>query len=220
LKLAQFNAILFDFDGVIAHTESIHKDAWLDTLKPFGVEYDEATHYRLFVGLRDFDYLEKVNQHYQVSFSDEDKQHIMAQKTAQVMELLAEENFVSPSIHKFLELCKDRIRMAIVSGCEGKVIEHILRSAKINQYFEFIIAGEDVSIGKPDPEGYTKAAKLIECSPETCLVIEDSLRGIEAAKKANMACAAVTGSYPHSELAQSHAGLIADNFEELLNLLS
>jgi HAD superfamily hydrolase (TIGR01549 family) len=96
--------------------------------------------------------------------------------------------------------------LAIASGALRSEIEFVLERGAIRDCFQVIVAAEDVSECKPDPEGYLKALAQLnaalnaEIQAHECLVIEDSLAGIEAAKAAGMRCVAVTNSYAAEEL--------------------
>src|SRR5262249_31710402 len=92
----------------------------------------------------------------------------------------------------------------------------------IRSFFQAIVAAEDVQKGKPDPEGYFRALSLINRDavatsemilPPECLVIEDSIWGIEAAHAAGMKCLALTGSYPKEKL--KSAQWVAGNYGEI-----
>jgi beta-phosphoglucomutase len=100
---------------------------------------------------------------------------------------------------------------AIASGACREEVEAVAEALG-NHYFRAIVAAEDVTRGKPDPEGYLKAARRAGVSPERCLVVEDSIHGIEAALAAGMRCVAVAHTLPADRLARAHrvAASLAD----------
>jgi HAD superfamily hydrolase (TIGR01509 family) len=97
------------------------------------------------------------------------------------------------------------VPLAVASGALRAEVEIVLARAGIRDAFASVVAAEDVRAGKPDPEGFLVARAALErgggiLPPATCLVIEDSRAGIEAARRAGMRCLAVSNSYPMSAL--------------------
>jgi sugar-phosphatase len=96
---------------------------------------------------------------------------------------------------------RDGYRLAVVSGALRREVELVLREAGLGTYFNVIVAAEDVRACKPDPEGYLRAREQLGVLPEQCVVIEDSLPGLAAARAAGMRCVMVATSHPAAELA-------------------
>src|SRR3989442_948144 len=98
-----------------------------------------------------------------------------------------------------------RVPLAVASGALRHEIELILAQAGLADCFAAIVSAEDVSVGKPSPEGFLRAlerlrVRLPDLAPRDCLVVEDSQPGLEGARRAGMRCLAVTNSYPAAEL--------------------
>ena len=83
----------------------------------------------------------------------------------------------------------------------------------IADLFQTVVSGQDVTRGKPDPEGYLLAAERLGIRPENCVVIEDSTAGVSSAKRAGMLCVAITNTRSRSKLAR--ADLIINSLEEV-----
>ena len=92
-------------------------------------------------------------------------------------------------------------------------IRLITQSLGIVDYFDTIVAGRDVTEGKPSPQGFLMAAQKLGIEPENCVVIEDAIAGVTAAKRGGMHCLAVTNTNPKASL--SKADLIVDTLEEV-----
>ena len=109
--------------------------------------------------------------------------------------------------------------MALVTSTPRANLDLVLTGAGLAGAFDTIVAAEDVSRGKPDPEGYLLAARRLGVAPERCLVIEDAPGGIEAARSAGMHSLAVTTTRPCQDLAAADA--VVDSLSEaaVLNLL-
>lgn len=122
-----------------------------------------------------------------------------------------------PNINDFVKFCNENIgKLAICSGATREEIEATLiklENGTLKKYFSNIITIDDISIGKPNPEGYLLTANHLTIQPEDCLVIEDTPKGIAAAKQANMSVAAITTSYEPIHL--KNADLIANNYEQI-----
>ncbi len=99
-----------------------------------------------------------------------------------------------------LEKAKDHdIFMAIGSAAIPFNIDFVLDNLHIRHYFEAIVSADDVTVSKPDPETFTKAARILGVSPETCIVFEDAPKGVEAALRAGMSCIVLTTMHEKEE---------------------
>ena len=92
-------------------------------------------------------------------------------------------------------------------------IQLLITGLGINDYFKTTISGRDVTEGKPSPQGFLLAAQRLEIEPKNCMVIEDAIAGVSAAKKAGMRCLAITNTHPRTSL--NEADLIVDTLEEV-----
>jgi len=127
------------------------------------------------------------------------------------------------AVELVMGLKKAGFELAIGSSTPKKNIEVVLESIGLAEVFHVRVGAEDVSRGKPDPEVFLKAAELIGVRPERCVVIEDAVAGIKAAKNAGMKAIAVTTTHPRERLAEADiiveriADVTVDMIEELLN---
>ena len=104
------------------------------------------------------------------------------------------------------------MRLALVSSTPHANIELVLRSLGVETAFDVIVGEEDVTRGKPDPEGFLLAAERLGVPPGECVVIEDAPAGVEAAKRGGMRCVGVCGDRPREALAK--AALVVKNLED------
>ncbi|RBQ17052.1 HAD family phosphatase [Spongiactinospora rosea] len=91
--------------------------------------------------------------------------------------------------------------IAVVTSAMRWWAEKRLREVGVRDHVHAIVAAEDVEIGKPDPAGYLRGARLLDTDPAECVAFEDSAAGVAAAKAAGMTCVAVATTHPHEELA-------------------
>ena len=101
--------------------------------------------------------------------------------------------------------------MALASSAPIENIRLVIAALGINDYFQSIICDKDVTEGKPNPQVFLLAAERLGVEPGDCVVIEDAVAGVTAAKRAGMRCLAVAGTHPRHSLAE--ADLIADTLE-------
>jgi HAD superfamily hydrolase (TIGR01509 family) len=113
-----------------------------------------------------------------------------------------------------------KVRMALASMNNRAVIDRLLIQKGVMPYFDVVIAVEEVLHPKPNPEIFLECARRLRCRPERCVVLEDSVFGIQAAKNANMKCIAIlTGAYSEKELAEEKPDLIFTSIAEKEKIL-
>ncbi|HVY54995.1 MAG TPA: HAD family phosphatase [Thermodesulfobacteriota bacterium] len=205
-------AVIFDFDGVIADTEPIHLGAFQRTLEGLGIELTEEDYYANYLAYDDKTFFRRLLGDRDFKHGDELIPELMERKTAHYFDLIKGNIEILPGVREFLGRLVGRCRMAIGSGALRAEITDILDFAGIRGFFEVIVSAEDIERCKPAPDVYLEVLKRLNAaapglqpiSPGECLVIEDSLSGIEAALSAGMKCLAVSNSYPAEELTRAH----------------
>ena len=109
-------------------------------------------------------------------------------------------------------------KLALASSSPRELIDIFLDKSQLHDIFDFVISGEEVKNSKPNPEIFLKCSQYFNIKPEECLVIEDSVTGVQAAKSANMKCIAIVTSHKKEEL--SKADLVLDDLSNLdLNII-
>lgn len=110
-----------------------------------------------------------------------------------------------PGTESFIAQCKDLgLKLAVASSADRVKIDINLREIGLPSYtFDAIISGEDVELKKPHPDIYLLAAEKTGLQPEECLVVEDAVSGVKAAKAAGCKCLALTTSFPAEKLAEA-----------------
>jgi beta-phosphoglucomutase-like phosphatase (HAD superfamily) len=107
--------------------------------------------------------------------------------------------------------------LAVASGSLHPVIDEVLVIKNLRSYFSAVVSSQDVAKGKPAPDIFLRAAELIGKKPEECVVIEDSVAGVEAGRAAGMQVIAITNSFKAEKLGR--ADHIVRNYEEIERLL-
>jgi len=205
-------AVLFDSDGVIVDTEGISLTSFRQATREFigtdltEEEVEEAC------GLRDVDIVSRLARNYEVSIDLEAYRERKSQLYIEEAEKHPVRSF--PGVVDLLEhLRHERIPYALASSGPRVKIEFNLRLARIRHLFPVIVSGEEVDRGKPEPDVFVEAARRIGMEPIRCVVVEDSINGIRAAKAGRMATLAVTNTFGQYQLHQ--ADRIVDTLEGL-----
>lgn len=208
-------AVLFDFNGVIANDEPQHFQSMQEILANEGIALSLDEYYAHYLGNDDRTCLVQAFRHAKRPLSHEHLERLVEAKTQGYQRLIASSLQLVPGAAEFVRDAGRTFRLAIVSGARRHEIALVLERARLADRFEAIIAAEDVPRCKPDPAGYLAAhASLDRRRPlpvEACVVIEDSLPGLDAARAAGMRCVMLATSHSTRELRDSGAPVVWDS---------
>ena len=204
--MAQFKAVIWDMDGVLVETGQYHYEAWQEVLKDYDIPFSIDT-FRETFGMNNRGLLEKLlgtpPTQLQLDLIANKKELLFRNLIHGKVEL-------EPGVRNWLETFhKNGILQAIGSSAPQANIDLLLDEMNVCNYFLAVISGENMP-GKPDPAIFLTAAKKIQVRPEDCVVIEDAITGITAAKKAGMKSVAITSTNSEDKL--SSADRIIDSF--------
>ena len=212
-------AILFDFDGVITDSEPVHLRMFQKVLAEMGISLSQKEYYEIYLGMDDKGCFTTVLQSHGIGIAPDLIQSLIHKKTKYLMEYIKNDLFIYPGVVDFVDRSRKRYPLAIASGALRHEIEFVLNHTGIRSAFNVIVSAEDVQEGKPNPECFNKAlGRLNEIGQQQikaneCLVIEDSIAGIEGALSAGMKCIAVTNTYGPERLTM--ADLVVKSLEEI-----
>ena len=187
----QIEGAIFDLDGVLVDTAKYHYLAWKRLAAELGFNFTEADNERL-KGVSRVRSLEILLEVGRVTMPAEQKEKAASRKNTWYVEYLYtldESSLLSGVKEYLLRLREKGIRIAL--GSASKNAPLILERLKITDLFDAVIDGNSVSKAKPDPEVFLKGAAAMNISVERCVVFEDALAGIEAAKAGGMSAIAV-----------------------------
>lgn len=183
-------AIIWDFDGTIANTQYTHAKTEVETLKKYGIKISESEITKRFSGVKLSIIFKTLFEENNISGNYKEAREIKWRAMHKIM--IKETPKFMPGVKKLFKECKkENIKMAIASSSIKNYLDFVVNKMKIRNLFEFILTGDDVRRGKPDPEIFLKTAKRLKVKPEQCLVIEDGTAGVIAAQNAKMKCIAV-----------------------------
>lgn len=202
-------ALIFDLDGVIIDSADIDYESWkmLFSEHKLDLTYQD---YKKFTGMKG---TEIVNNH--IKKADDKTLLELQNKKETYFIQLAKERGLEPTegLRKFLNLAKNTYDIGLVTAAAKIKVVDVLEMLNIGDYFKAIVTSDEVDKGKPDPEGFLKAAEMLSHKPEECVIFEDGVNGVRAAKNANMKCIAITTTHTKEEL--SEADLVIDSFKNI-----
>lgn len=179
-------AVLFDLDGVLTGTSDNHFDSWKLLCEDLGYELPEEFRNKI-RGISRLDALELILEHFDLEYSAEEKNKLADLKNNYYRESIlsfTQENLY-PGVIELLELIKKKgAKIGLVSA--SKNAPQLIKSMRIEKYFDVIVDPQKLMRGKPYPDPFLTAAKILSVDPINCLGLEDALAGIESIKAAGM----------------------------------
>ena len=177
-----YQAILFDFDGVLADTEPLHWACWSEVLAPCGLDVDWDTYRACCIGISDLNMIKFLARRCQRGLDPLDLyQRLYPVKKARFRERTRAEPPVSARMVAFVQSL-DGYKLAVVTSSGRMEIEPILVAAGLRPSFGALVTGDDVAHAKPAPDPYLLAARLLDVA--SALVVEDSRAGVESGRAA------------------------------------
>ncbi len=181
--LAAGVALIFDMDGVVVNSNPLHREAWAEFNRRYGVETTEEMLERMYGRRNDA----IVRDFFGEDLSEQEVAARGAAKEELYREMLEErlEQALAPGLRPFLETYSGALT-ALATNAEPANVNFILDRARLRPYFRVVVSGDQVRSPKPHPEIYLKTADLLGAAPANCIVFEDSYVGVEAALAAGM----------------------------------
>ncbi|AGA29887.1 HAD family hydrolase [Singulisphaera acidiphila] len=189
-------AVLFDFDGVIADTENIHIAAWQRTLARLGWEVPDEVCARA-VEVDDRIFLADLFA--QRKLEQGDVEGWVRSKQELTASMLTASPRIYPGLVELVRSLIGKVQLAIVSTTWRENIEIVLKAANLEDAFPTVVGKQDVTLVKPDPEGYRLALQKLGIAPEDAIALEDSATGLAAARAAGLPVIAVGHRLPRGE---------------------
>ena len=206
-------AVLFDFDGVIVNSEPLHFQALREVLAAEHIDLSEDEYWRELIGFDDRGAIRHVFAKRNRPLEPKTLLAVIARKSRAMMDLIHARRFCAlPGVEQFVRGLWRRCPLAICSGALREEIEAMLEGVALRDCFPVITAAEDVTVGKPDPQGYLLTMGLLSekfkdrlwqgraLSPADCLVVEDAPTVIRSVKAVGFPTLAVASSYPLMKL--------------------
>lgn len=204
---ASLQAIIFDFDGVIADSEPLHLRAFQQTLREEQIDLSSADYFSRYLGFDDVGLLRALASDRGLAMSDTRLNEILVRKGARLQQMFDGDHMLFPGAADFIRDAAAEVPIAIASGALRPEILDIITGAGIGELFTTIVASGDTPQSKPSPAPYALAFEQLrtrtgrDLDPRRCVAIEDSRWGLESARGAGLRCVGVTTSYAAADLA-------------------
>lgn len=208
---ASIAAFIFDMDGTLADNMPFHAQAWGQFFHELGVPFDTRQVETRLAGRNNREILRVVLGD---QISPQDLAQLSGRKEAIYRDLYRPVMKPIDCLQPFLQEAQRReIPMAVATSAGRRNTQFLLTGLEIDRFFRVVVDADDVTVGKPDPQMFLTAAQRLGVAPESCLVFEDALLGLEAARRANMRSVALTTTNP-AEILQSVPGVVRviDNY--------
>ena len=208
--LTALQAIVFDFDGVLADSEPLHLHAFQEVFGRHGFTLDEGHYYSRYLGFDDAGVFSQVSADFSLGWGPRDIETAIAEKAVVFKDIASSASIMFPGAVERLRQWSSLVPIGIASGALRVEIEMILRGAGVLDTVRVIVGGGDTRQGKPAPDPYRRALELLSesveaagspaISPVQTVAIEDSVWGIESARGAGMRVVALATTYPADRL--------------------
>jgi HAD superfamily hydrolase (TIGR01509 family) len=215
-----FCAVIFDWDGTLADSKDAIVASFQKVFREARITVsDEFIQRRIGIGSRNLiiEALKASN-----TPLDDGTINMLERKKVEAEIKLSSMVKLFGGAVELLDSLSGRTRTALATMNNRAVIERLLDEKGLRNCFDAVVAAEDIAKAKPHPEIFLEAAARLQCPPKECVVLEDSVFGVKAAKTAGMRCIAIrSGVYSETELRQEKPDLIADSLKEerILNFL-
>ena len=205
---AMLKALLFDLDGTLAETDSVHHPTWADLLKPHGYDIDWAFYQERISGRLNPDIVAELLP----DLSDEEGRAMIEEKEADFRErAVALEPL--PGLVDFIGMGKGLgLEVALVTNAPKENVLAVLRALGLDEAFETVILADDVGIGKPDPAPYRAALSGLGVSAGESLAFEDSPSGIASSIGAGIPTVGVASTHDPEKLGRLGVDLVVHDF--------
>jgi HAD superfamily hydrolase (TIGR01509 family) len=213
-----YRALLFDLDGTLAETDSLHLPTWVDALRPHGIEVDEEFYRENISGRSNAkvveDLLPDLPAHEGRDLADTKESSF--RERAHELEPL-------PGLVDFMQEGRRRgLALALVTNAPQENVEAVLLALELREFFDEVVLSDAVGPVKPDPAPYRAALEKLGVAPEEALAFEDSTSGISSSVGAGIPTVGIASTQKPQTLEEAGAFMVAGDFAapELRKLLN
>jgi len=214
-----FEAVIFDWDGTLADTRQVVVASFQKALSEVHSKISDKFIERR-IGIGSAETFREILRSSQTSFDEALIRSLVKKKIQNEIEMSSKVKLFAGAL-ELLESLHGKVKLGLASMNDRAVISHMLKMTDTQRFFDKVVTADDIVNPKPNPEIFLKCALKLRSKPDKCVVVEDSIFGVEAAKAAKMGCiAVVTGVYSQKELKKAKPDLIIDSLKEKNDVLS
>jgi HAD superfamily hydrolase (TIGR01509 family) len=205
-----YRALLFDLDGTLAETDSLHLPTWVDVLRPHGIEVDEAFYKENISGRSAGEIVRQLLP----DLSTEEGNNLADAKEASFRELAGELEPL-PGLLDFLKESREcGLKTALVTNAPEENVEAILLALELGEFFDEAVLSDEVGSVKPDPAPYRAALDRLGLSPEEAVAFEDSTSGISSAVAAGVPTVGIASTQDPETLRRAGVFMVVEDFTD------
>jgi beta-phosphoglucomutase len=214
-----FEAVIFDWDGTLADTRQVVVASFQKALSGVHCEIRGEFIERR-IGIGSAETFREILRFFKMRFDETLIKRLVEKKIQNEIEMSSDVKLFDGSL-ALLESLQGKVKLGLASMNDWGVINNLLKITSTQRFFDAILTADDIAEPKPNPEIFLKCARKLRSSQEKCVVVEDSIFGVKAAKTAKMGCIAVlTGVYSREELKKANPDLIVDSLKEKSEVLN
>ncbi len=215
-------AVVFDCDGILVDTEPLHYQAFQEVLKPLGLGFDYDRYLDRYIGFDDRDAFREAFREGERALEPGALDQLMIDKAESLLRLVERGVKSFPGVVELVrELSAKGIPLAVASGALRHEVLLFVNALGLGDAFPVVVAADDVARSKPDPETYRLAVRRLsafgscdDLAPGSCVAIEDTVTGIQSARRAGLVVLGVANSYPADEL-RPHADCVVESLDQV-----
>jgi len=209
-------AVIFDMDGVLVNSEDAMKTSSIMSLERFGINPTKDD-FLEFTGMGEDAFIGGVAGKYNLEYDTEMKDY--AYKL--YVEMAREKVYVYPGVKEIIGKLRGMgFKAAVASAADLIKVKTNLACIGVTvEEFDAVVTGSDVTHKKPDPEIFLKAADIIGIEPGNCIVLEDALSGLKAAKSAGMSSIGITTAFSKEEMETESPDYVVDDIRDAYSLI-
>lgn len=215
-KTFPVKAIIFDMDGVLLLSAPAHEYAYKKTLEDIGIR---NFNYNRFAGMRTDESLKIILNENGINASPEHVNTLAKRKSFLSNIYMKNKVPLAPGCKQILAVLKENYRLALSSSASFENIKLFLHASRCEDIFETVVHGMQVKKAKPEPDIYLLTSMKMKLEPKECLVVEDAVNGVVAAKTAGMFVCGLSGIFTEEELKNAGANVVISDIKDILNEL-